>query len=231
MFIDSHCHIAGPVTGVDKAICVGTTLEDSQQAILLAQKYDYIFATVGIHPIDGIDSLQDWNQFEELIKQPKVVGIGECGLDYHHAYDPRQKPLFEKQLAIARKFNLPLSIHIRDAWGDVKTIDLSKNRGVFHCYSGPVEIPKNFYVSFAGNLTFRNAKNLQDLARQIPLEKMLLETDSPLLAPEPLRGSQNKPENVKIIASKLAELKSVSLDEVAAVTSKNAHELFHFPLH
>ena len=223
MFIDSHAHITGPVEGVDKVICVGTTLEDSQNAILLAQKYDYIFATVGIHPHETCD---DWDRFEELIQQPKVVGIGECGLDYHQSYDPRQKPVFVNQLAIARKFDLPLSIHIRDAWEDLKTIDLSKNRGVFHCYSGPVEIPKNFYVSFAGNLTFKNAQNLQELAKQISIDKILLETDSPYLSP--IRGEQNKPENVRITAQKLADIKGLTLEEIAKITSKNAYELFHF---
>ncbi len=228
MFIDTHAHITQFEPGVDKIICVGTTLEDSQKAIILAQKYENIYATVGIHPEE---KCSDWDQFEELVQQPKVVGIGECGLDYHKSYDPTQKPIFEKQLAIARKFDLPLSIHSRDAGEDIKSIDVSENRGVFHCYSGPIEIPKNFFVSFAGNVTFKNAKDLQELARQIPLEKMLLETDSPLLTPEPLRGSQNRPENVRIIASKLAELKNVSLEEVDKITSKNAHELFHLTLH
>lgn len=228
MFIDTHAHITQFEPGVDKIICVGTTLEDSQKAIILAQKYENIYATVGIHPEEKCD---DWERFEELVHQQKVVGIGECGLDYHLAYDPTQKPIFEKQLAIARKFDLPLSIHIRDAWEDVKTIDLSKNRGVFHCYSGPIEIPKNFYVSFAGNLTFKSAQKLQEVAREVLIERILLETDSPYLAPEPLRGSQNKPENVRIIASKLAELKNVSLEEVDKITSKNAHELFHLTLH
>lgn len=225
MLIDTHAHITGPVSGVDKVICVGTDLDDSQVAILLAQKYGNIFATVGIHPVDGVNSIIDWDRFEELLRQPKVVGVGECGLDYHHTFDPKQKPLFKKQLAIAAKFNLPLSIHIRDAWKEIKNIDLSKNRGVFHCYSGPLEIPKNFYVSFAGNLTFKNATDLQNLARQIPLEKILLETDSPYLSPD--RGKQNEPKNVKIIASKLAELKNVNFEEVAEITSKNAYELFH----
>lgn len=231
MFIDSHAHITGPVEGIDKVICVGTTLEDSQKGILLAQKYNNIYATVGIHPIDGIESSVDWDRFEELIKQPRVVGIGECGLDYHKSYDPRQKPIFEKQLELARKFDLPLSIHIRDAWEDVKTIDLSKNRGVFHCYSGPIEIPKNFFASFAGNLTFKNAGELQELAEKIPLDRLLLETDSPYLAPEPLRGTQNKPENVKITAQYLAKLKNVSLEEVNEITSKNTNELFNLSLH
>ena len=227
MLIDTHAHISGPVSGVDKVICVGTDLDDSQKAIELAQKNDNIFATVGIHPVDGVESTIDWDRFELLLKQPKVVGVGECGLDYHQGYDPRQKPIFVSQMEIARKFDLPLSIHIRDAWEEMKHVDISKNRGVFHCYSGTLEIPKNFYVSFAGNLTFRNAKNLQELAKQIPLGKILLETDSPYLAPEPIRGSQNTPANVKIVAQKLADIKGLNLEDIEVETSRNATNLFN----
>lgn len=230
MFIDTHTHIIEPANGVDKIILVGTDLEDSQKTILIAQQNKKVFATVGVHPEYAAQNI-DWDRFEELLKQPKVVAIGECGLDYHQNYDPAQRQVFERQLEIARKFDLPLSIHIRDAWDELKNIDLSKNRGVLHCYSGPLEIPKNFYVSFAGNVTFSNAKELQKLAEQIPLEKILLETDSPYLAPEPVRGTQNFPENVKIIASFLAKLKNVSLVEIAKITTENANKLFNFQLH
>lgn len=225
MLIDSHAHITEQVEGVDYVINIGTDLEDSQKAINLAQKYKNIYATVGIHPEFAGKNI-DWEIFEKLTQQPKVVGIGECGLDYHNGYDPLQKPLFEKQLEIARKYNLPLTIHIRDAWEEIKKIDLSKNRGVFHCYSGPMEIPDNFFVSFAGNLTFKNAKDLQETAKKIPLDKIILETDSPYLSPEPFRGQQNRPANVKIIAEKIAELKSIPFEEVAKITSQNAIKLY-----
>lgn len=227
MFIDTHTHIISPADGVDKIILVGTDLDDSQKAILIAQQHENVFATVGIHPQN---TCSDWERFEELVKQPKVVGIGECGLDYHQNYDPAQKQIFEKQLEIARKYDLPLSIHIRDAWEETKGIldSARMTRGVLHCYSGPPEIPKNFYVSFAGNVTFNNAKELQELAKNIPLEKILLETDSPYLAPEPVRGTQNFPENVKIIAQFLAKLKNVRLEEVAKITTENANKLFNF---
>lgn len=225
MFIDTHTHIIEPANGVDKIILVGTDLEDSQKAILTAQKHENVFATVGIHPEYAAQNI-DWDRFEELLKQPKVVAIGECGLDYHQNYDPAQRQVFEKQLEIARKFDLPLSIHIRDAWEELKNIDLSKNRGVFHCYSGDVNILKNFYVSFAGNVTFGSAKELQELAKNISLEKILLETDSPYLSP--IRGEQNFPENVKIIAQYLAKSKDVSLEEISKVTSENARKLFNF---
>ena len=134
---------------------------------------------------------------------------------------------FEKEADdIIQKAKKKASEFLSSQGEEIKNIDLPKNRGVLHCYSGPPEIPKNFFVSFAGNLTFNNAKNLQDLAKNIPLEKMLLETDSPLLAPEPLRGTQNFPENVKIIAQFLAKLKNVSLEEIAKITSENAQKLF-----
>ncbi|MCL4397849.1 TatD family hydrolase [Patescibacteria group bacterium] len=240
MLVDTHAHISGPVTGVDKVINVGTSLEDSEKAIELAKKYDNIFAAVGIHPVDNptltINSI-DWLKFEELAKQPKVVAIGECGLDYHQNQDKdRQRAIFSKQIEIAAKLNLPLSIHIRDARADLMERFgeiLSGNQGVFHCFSGDtnylnfiLEKLPTFYISFAGNLTFRNAKELQELAKIVPFEKILIETDSPYLAPEPYRGSQNSPANVKIVASKLAELKGVSLEEIETITATNAAFLF-----
>ena len=236
MIIDSHCHLTknffeNPAeiienakrAGVEKLICIGTTLADSQEAIDLAQKFDNVFATVGIHPEENCGN---WEAFEKLITKPKVVGIGETGLD-NKIGKPGQKEVFEKQILLAKKYNKPLVIHVRDAWADIKKINLSGCRGVFHCYSGPAEIPNNFYVSFAGNVTFRNAKELQSLAKNIPLEKILLETDSPFLAPDPLRGSKNEPKNVKIIAEYLAKLKNISFEEISKITSNNTLKLFN----
>lgn len=241
MIIDSHAHIEDFAPGVDKIINVGTSLSDSEKAIALAQRYPNIYASVGIHPNDDpsatVDNV-DWKKFEELAKFPKVVAIGETGLDYSRGSDrDRQAALFEKQISIASKLNLPLSIHIRDAQEDLMTIlDSGQNdrlRGVFHCFSGNVDylnfilekLP-NFYISFAGNITFKNAKNLQELAKLVPLERLLIETDSPYLAPEPLRGTQNVPANVKITAQTLAKIKNTSFEEIAATTTKNAETLF-----
>lgn len=230
MLIDSHAHITELSTGVDKVVNIGASLVDSRTAIELAQKYENIFATVGIHPNDNPTATADnvdWNQFEALAKMPKVVGIGETGLDYSRTHDrERQMALFQQQIDVAKKLDLPLSIHVRDAWDDILLFDLSNNRGVFHCYSGPAIIPFDFYVSFAGNVTFKNAKALQELARLIPPERLLVETDSPYLAPEPLRGSQNVPGNVKLVAAKLAELRDVTIEEIEEITSKNAEKLF-----
>ncbi len=254
MLVDSHAHLNFPElmvdidrvlarakeAGVEKIINIGTSLADSKVAIDLAQKYDGLYATVGIHPNDDTGSIVDnvdWVEFERLVKMPKVVAIGECGLDYSRITNDqlpisnvekeRQWKLFEKQAEIAQKLDLPLSIHIRDAWEDIKNIDLSKNRGVFHCYSGTAEIPANFYVSFAGNITFKNAGGLRELAKLVPLDRLLVETDCPFLTPEPHRGSRNEPANVKITATILAEIKNISLEELGKITTQNAANLFH----
>lgn len=237
MLIDSHAHLNFPElledidgvlarakeAGVEKIINIGTNLEDSRVAIKLAEKYDNLYATVGIHPENAG---ADWNEFERLAKNPKVVAIGECGLDNKVGL-PNQKEVFVQQIEIAKKLDLPLVIHVRDAWEEIKNIDLSKNRGVFHCYSGPAKFPQNFYVSFAGNVTFKKAENLRELARLVPIERLLVETDCPFLAPEPLRGSRNEPANVRITAQQLAEIKNVSLEELSGVTTGNATKLFN----
>lgn len=244
MLVDSHAHLNFPElladidgvlvrakeAGVEKIINIGTSLADSRLAIELAQKYPGIWATVGIHPNDDpmatVDSV-DWEEFARLARQPKVVAIGETGLDFSRSQDKeRQVKLFEKQIEIAEQLDLPLSIHVRDGWEEIKNIDLSKSRGVFHCYSGPAEFLPNFYISFAGNVTFKNAAGLRELAAAVPLDRLLVETDCPFLSPEPLRGSRNEPANVKIVASVLAEVKKVSLAELANQTSANAVKLF-----
>lgn len=238
MLIDSHAHLNFPEllsdidgvlarakeAGVEKIINIGTNLDDSKIAIDLAQKYDNLYATVGIHPENPS---VDWAEFEKLAKSPKVVAIGECGLDNKTGL-PGQKEIFLKQIEIARKLDLPLIIHMRDSQEEMAKIDLTSNRGVFHCFSGGIEVPSSFYISFAGNVTFKSAQNLRDLARLIALEKLLIETDCPFLAPEPLRGSRNEPANVKITATVLAKLHNVSLEEFLKETSTNAKKLFNF---
>lgn len=240
MLIDTHAHLNFPElmadidgvlerareAGVEKIICVGTNLEDSKVAINLAQKYKNIFATVGIHPSE---SCNDWEKFAELAKSKKVIAIGECGLDNKNGL-PKQKGVFEKQIEIAGKLNLPLVIHCRDAQNEVKRIlDAARmTKGVLHCFAGGMEIPENFYVSFAGNLTFRNAENLREVARLVPLDKLLVETDCPFLSPEPLHGSQNEPVNVKITATTLAKLHNISLEKMSEITTANAIKLFNF---
>ena len=188
----------------------------------------------------------DWDKFTELARMEKVVGIGECGLDYSRLEGlelsqkekeiDRQRRLFAKQLGIATILGLPLSIHIRDAYTDLIEIIRNSQKplaAVFHCFSGTQEYldflmtgPHNFYFSFAGNITFKKADNLRDLARQIPLEKLMIETDCPFLTPEPLRGSRNEPANVIITAQKLAEVKDVSVEKIIEITTQNTERLF-----
>lgn len=250
--VDSHAHLNFPEllvdidevlarakeAGVEKIINIGTNLEDSKIAVELAQKYDNLYATVGVHP-EGVET--DWVAFENLAKQPKVVAIGECGFDLFKIQDPgsktqeitRQKEIFTKQVEFAGKLNLPLVIHIREAQEDLMAMT-PKVAGVLHCFSGDrkyldwVLEQTNFYISFAGNVTFKNAESLRDLARLVPLDRILVETDCPFLAPEPLRGSQNEPANVKITAQMLAKLHSIGLDKLSKITSANAVKLFNF---
>lgn len=242
MLIDSHAHLNFPdfgeevnFPGVSKVVVVGTSLEDSEKAIKLAQKHKHLFATVGIHPHEDC---HDWEKFAELAES--AVAIGECGLDYSRSKDKeRQKKLLAKQIEIARKLNLPLSIHIRDAQEDaMEILDCGQNdkklRGVFHCFSGDQKyldfilnkLP-NFYISFAGNITFKNAQQLRDLVKLVPMERLLVETDSPFLAPEPHRGTNNSPTNVKIVTEKIAEIKGVAFEKIAEETTKNATKLFN----
>lgn len=253
--IDSHAHLnfsdfgqdlnevitQSQEAGVSKIINIGTSLTDSQETIDLAAKYPFMYASVGIHPNDNpeetLDSI-DWEKLEHLAKQPKVVAIGECGLDFSRSKDPeRQIPLFRRQIELATKLNLPLSIHLRDAQNELMTElggELKDGRGVFHCFSGDQqyldfvlkELP-GFSCSFAGNLTYKSASNLRELAKQVPLERLLVETDCPFLTPEPIRGSRNLPANVKITAQTLAELKGVPVETIAEVTSQNATTLFN----
>ncbi|MDO8515141.1 MAG: TatD family hydrolase [bacterium] len=239
--IDTHCHLtkrfwedpkpiidAAIATGVEKLICVGTNLEDSAEAIKIANKFEGVYASVGIHPEE---TCNDWGLFEKLVTNKKVVAIGECGLDYKGGL-PNQKEVFEKQIEISKRLNLPLIIHCREAQKEMEKILSAYGlqddtlRGVLHCFAGGMEIPEGFYVSFAGNVTFKNAKELRETARNIPLEKLLVETDSPFLAPEPVRGSINEPKNVKIIAQYLADLKGLNINDIERITTENAKKLF-----
>ncbi len=244
MLIDSHAHINFPgfnefdFAGVSKIVVVGTSIEDSEKAIEMAGRHGGLFPTVGIHPNDDPKSKVetiDWEKFEFLAK--KSVAIGECGLDYSRSKDSeRQIKLFERQIEIAEKYNLPLILHIRDAQEELISIfghKLAKLKGVFHCFSGDVnylntiiKLMPGFYISFAGNVTFKNAQGLRDLAKAAPIERILVETDSPFLTPEPHRGKPNSPENVKIVAEKLAEVKGMSFEEICKQTTINTETLF-----
>lgn len=216
---------------------MGSNILTSKQSIKLAHNYDFIYASVGIHPHDAQKEFDKVEEIERLALQEKVVAIGEIGLDYYYNDPPKefQKEVFIKQIRLAKKLNLPIIIHDRDAHGDI--LDILKQewtkdlRGVFHSYSGSVEmafqaIEMNFYISLGGPVTFKNAKKPKEVVKAVPIEKLLIETDSPYLTPEPYRGKRNTPVYVKFVAEKIAELREMSYEEVCRITAENAIKLF-----
>ena len=231
---------------ITKFVSAGYSIKGSKKGIELAKKYEYIYTTCGISPNDIPQNEENlWKSIEEIrnlvnenIKYKKIVAIGEIGLDYYWEKDLQrrelQKQAFIKQIEMANEFDLPIVIHTREAVMDTIEI-LKKNkvnkRGIFHCCPLNRELVKEalklgFYISFAGPVTFKNSKNANEIIEMIPNDKMLIETDSPYLAPEPVRGTRNDPRNVKYIAQKIADVKGVSLEEVAKITYQNAKTIF-----
>ena len=210
---------------ITKTVCVGFNLEKSKFAVEIANKYEFIYSTCGISPNDIEDySDENLNKIEEISKNNKVVAIGEIGLDYYWNKDnkEKQKELFIKQIEIANRISKPIVIHNRDAVMD--TLQILKQypvdkKGIFHCCPLNPELIKEglklgYYISFSGNITFKNAKSYEAVSI-VPMDRILIETDSPYLSPEPLRGTRNTPVNVKFVAEKIAEIKKVSLKEVS----------------
>jgi len=221
---------------VTRIITVADSLESSYRAVELAQKFSGVYASVGAHPHNAKEVNPDTlKELERLAKEPKVVAIGEIGLDYYKNHSPRlvQQKVFNQQLELADKLKLPVIVHDRDADKDVIGI-LGKHRnlkGVFHCFSGDVSLAQtvlamNFYISIAGTVTFKNAGILADVAKYVPLTKLLIETDSPYLTPHPHRGRKNEPAHVRLVAEKIAELKGVDVSVVEASTQENVQLLF-----
>lgn len=221
---------------VDYIINVGCDIETSKNSILLSEKYDNIFASVGFHPHSAKDcDDKALDIIENLAKNEKVVAIGEIGLDYHYDFSDRdvQKDVFKKQLELSKKLNKPVIIHSREACQDV--FDIIKksnvNKGVIHAFSGSLEIAKEyvklgFFLGIGGVLTFKNAKKLVDVVKEISINNILIETDTPYLAPEPVRGTRNDSHNLKHVINKIAEIKQISKDEVEKITFNNAKKLF-----
>lgn len=229
--------------GITKFICAGYDIKSSELSIKIANGYDFIYSIVGISPNDVPKSVEEIDamieKIEDIIKQDKnnkIVAIGEIGLDYYWNKENKeiQKDLFIKQINLANKYNLPIVIHTREAVDDtLKILRENKviNKGVFHCCPLNRELVKQglelgFYISFAGPITFKNSKNAEEIVNLVPIEKMLIETDSPYLAPEPKRGTRNDSRNVKYVASKIAEYKNIDLEYVAEATYKNAIKIF-----
>lgn len=222
--------------GVDYIINIGADMESSVKSMELAKKYDFIYAAVGVHPHEAESMTdEDINKLREYSKYEKVVAIGEIGLDYYYDFSPREKQRywFERQLELAAELDLPVSIHSRDAAQE--TFDIIKNsnvrKGVIHAYSGSAEMAKDyidmgFYLGIGGVLTFKNAKKLVDVVRFAPMERILLETDSPYLSPVPVRGTVNNSQNLRYIADKIGEIKQISAEKVCEITSQNAKVIF-----
>jgi TatD DNase family protein len=256
-FIDSHCHIDGPEyeadrveviarareAGVKTMLNVGTGDPHSgafERSVALAEQHDEIYAAVGVHPHDAKlfdDAVEE--RLTALAKNSKrVVAWGEIGLDYHYDHSPRevQRTVFRRQLKLARKLNLPVIIHSREADEETVSIlgeELSgyERAGVLHCFGGSLQMAQaalelGFYISFAGNVTFKKAEDLRDVARQLPLDRLLIETDCPYLTPVPFRGKRNEPARVVETAACLAMLHSREVQELARVTSENFVRLF-----
>ncbi len=224
--------------GVENMVVVGFDRPTIEKAMELVEKYEFIYASIGWHPVDAIDMTdEDLKWIEELSSHPKVVAIGEMGLDYHWDKSPKdiQKEVFRKQIQLAKKVKLPIVIHNREATQDIVEIlkeeQAAEVGGIMHCFSGSAEIAKecvemNFLISLGGPVTFKNAKKPKEVAVEIPLEKLLIETDCPYLAPHPYRGKRNEPSYVKLVAEQIAELKGLTIEEVAEATTLNAKKLF-----
>ncbi|WP_106495619.1 TatD family hydrolase [Lentibacillus sp. Marseille-P4043] len=225
-------------TGVKYMVVVGFDRETIPLAIEIAEQHQNIYAAVGWHPVDAIDMTdEELNWIEELSSHPKVVAIGEMGLDYHWDKSPKdvQKDVFRKQIRLAKKVNMPIIIHNREATEDIIEIlqeeDAKQIGGIMHCYNDSVDyvqtcLDMNFYISLGGTVTFKNAPLPKEVAINVPLDRLLIETDAPFLAPHPNRGKRNEPAYVKLVAEKVAELREMDVEEIGKITTENALSFF-----
>jgi len=254
MLIDSHCHLTdrqfdedreamlerAQAAGVERFIVIGANgdFSHNDKAVALAQAHSPVFAVVGVHPHDAKTITEDvYVRLRELAQHPKVIGLGETGLDFYYDNSPReeQRRHFRKFVHLAGELDLPLSMHVRDAYGEATEIlraeGAGKIRGVMHCFTGNEEEAKallelGLYISFSGIITFKSAGDLRTVVKNIPLDRLLIETDCPLLAPVPYRGKRNEPAYVVQVAKTIAEAKNLSFEEVADATRRNTETLF-----
>lgn len=252
MFFDTHCHLnaaqfAGEIetiiaqaqqAGVEYLLVVGFDRETNRSAIALAEAYEHIYAAVGWHPVDAIDCTPaDLQEIENLLSHPKVVAVGEIGLDHYWDKSPhdQQQTLFEQQIELALQYDKPIIVHDRDAhqavYETLKKYAPRGLRGVMHSYSASSEMVKTFtdlgfMISLSGVVTFKNAKVPKKVAELTPLEHLLIETDAPYLTPHPYRGKRNEPAYVALVAEEIAQIKEISVSEVGKVTTANAKRLF-----
>jgi len=252
MLFDTHVHLNARqfaedreetierafANGVKYMVVVGFDRETIPLAIEIAEQHETIYAAVGWHPVDAIDMTEeDLVWIEELSEHPKVVAIGEMGLDYHWDKSPKnvQQDVFRKQIRLAKKLEMPIIIHNREATADIIAILQEENAhevgGIMHCYNDSVDyvqacLDMNFYISLGGPVTFKNAPLPKEVAKQVPLDKLLIETDAPYLAPHPNRGKRNEPAYVNLVAEKIAELREMDVEEISEATTQNGLKVF-----
>lgn len=252
MFIDSHCHLNFPglseqldallanmqANDVSHALCVSVDLDSFPQVLALAERHDNLYASVGVHPDYELEKEPTQDEIVRLARHPKVIAIGETGLDYYRLTGDLewQRERFRTHIRAAREVGKPLIIHTRSAAPDTLRIMFEEQAGavggVMHCFTEDLDvaltaIDLGFHISFSGILTFKNAASIKEVAQRIPLDRILIETDSPYLAPTPHRGKTNQPAYVKHVAEEIARLRGISLEEVGQATTQNFKRLFH----
>ncbi len=254
--VDTHCHLDFPdfdrdradvinrarESGIVRMINISSSLEGCRKTLELIKKFDFIYGAIGVHPHDASSVTDEiLLSLKEMAGQKKVAAIGEVGLDYYRNLSPRekQKEVFLKFISFSGELELPLVIHSRDSLDEVlailKSVPHSNLRGVVHCFSGDSRtlgevLEMGLFVSFTCNLTFKNAGNLREIARNVPLERLLLETDAPFLAPQAFRGKRNEPAYIVHLAETLAQIKGVAKEKIAEITTRNANELFRLEI-
>jgi TatD DNase family protein len=246
--VDTHCHLflvdrepvevveAARAAGVDRMICVGVDPETSRRSLELADGIEGVFATAGMHPHDASDfDAEAGARIEELLHDPRVVGVGECGLDFFRMRSPidAQVRTLEAHIALSNESGKPLVVHVRDAWPEVLRVldEGSAERVVIHCFSGDAQIAREcaargYWLSFAGNVTYPKNEHLRQAAAAVPLDRLLVETDSPFLAPQPRRGSDNEPANVTMTIEEIARVRGDASDVIIGATAANARAVF-----
>ena len=250
MLFDTHAHMNDPAFDEDRAqvllglkdkgvhymLNVGCCLESSRDCVAMAETYDFVYASVGSHP-DSADEVNEevLAEYRQMAAHPKVMAIGEIGLDYYYETIPREVQIqaFRMQMELARELKMPVIVHERNAHDDGMRVvkEFKDVTGVFHCYSGSAEMARQlvdmgWYIGFTGVLTFKNARKAVETAERIPLERIVLETDCPFMAPEPFRGKRNDPGYLFRMAERLAEIRGISVEEVQAITTENAKNLY-----
>jgi TatD DNase family protein len=246
VWADSHCHLShdddveailatARAAGVTRLVTMGTVAAESAAAIALAGAHDGVWATVGLHPHDAKNGV---DEIVPLLDAPKVVAVGECGLDYHYDHSPRdvQRAAFAAQIQLAHERKLALSVHTREAWDDTFAILAAEGvpeRTVFHCFSGGEDearrcLDLGAFLSFSGVVTFKNAEDVRAAARLCPLDRVLVETDSPFLTPVPLRGQRNTPGNIPLVGAGVSGAKGIGLEQVEAASWANTQTLYEF---